>query len=57
MLGLKVGRAGGPLVRRAKELKGWRQEYKREKDPEGRSWEPMVILVQVCLGMVPYWKR
>ena len=47
VLGLKVGIAGGPSVRRAMELNWWRQEAKREKDPEWRSWEPMIRLVQV----------
>ena len=46
VLGLKYGRAGGPSVMRTKELTGWKQEAKREKDPEGRRWEPVVILVQ-----------
>ena len=30
-----------------KYLKGWRQEAKREKDIEGRSWKPLVRLVHV----------
>ena len=30
--GLKCGREGGPLVMRAEDLRGWRNEAKREKD-------------------------
>ena len=32
---------------RVEDLKGWRQEAKREKDPESRRWELVVRLVQV----------
>ena len=33
VLGLKVGRAWGPLGMRMKDLKGWQQEAKSKKDP------------------------
>ena len=53
--GLEGGRAGGSSGMRAKYLKGWHQEANRDKDTEGRRWEPMVRLVHVIFrdGTVP----
>ena len=51
----KGGRVGDPSGMRAEDLKGWCQEAKREKDPEGRRWYIVVRLVQVMFrdGTVP----
>ena len=40
---------------RSEDLKGWRKEANREKDPVGRRWEMLVRLVQVMFrdGTVP----
>ena len=46
---MKVGRAGSLLVIILEDLKGWRKEAKREKDPQGRMWDLLVRLVQVKL--------
>ena len=43
--GLKGGRSGCSSEMRAEDVKGWRKEDKREKDPEGIKWEMMVRLV------------
>ena len=50
VLGLKGGIPGGPSGMRVKYLKKWRQESKREKDPKGRRWEPVVILLQIMFS-------
>ena len=60
MQGLKSGRAGVPSGMCTDDLKGWLREAKCKKDPERRSWELAVILVQVTFrdGTVPeevYW--
>ena len=48
--GLKGGRVGGPSGMRAKDLKGWIREAKRENDPVSRRWELLVKLVQLEFG-------
>ena len=53
MVGLKGGIAVCPFGMRVKDLKGWLQEAKREKDPEGRRWYPVVRLVQVMFRDSP----
>ena len=40
---------------RKKDLKGWKKEAKCEKDPEGRSWEQILMLG--FLAMRHYWRR
>ena len=48
--GLKGGRAGGPLVMHAEDLKGWLRESPRKKEPVRRRWEVLVRLVQRMFG-------
>ena len=52
---LKIGKEGGASGTRAENLKEWLREAKREKDPERRSWELVVRLLQVAFrdGNVP----
>ena len=51
----KGGREGSLSGMQAEDLEGWCQEAKHKKDPEGRMWELVVILVQVMFrdGTVP----
>ena len=48
--GLKVDRAGIPLVMRTEDSKGWLQEATRKKDLSRRRWEILVRLVQRTFG-------
>ena len=44
---LRSGRAGGPLVMKARHLKSWLREVTREKDTDTDAWDKVVSVMQV----------